>query len=153
MRDNQFAWFLATCPDAQFINAKEAVDLAREAVKGIPEKDPWRVMGIVHYRAGDCRRTLGVALYRSGDWKGAAEALEKGAALRQGGDSSDWFFLAMAHWQLRDREKARKFYDKALAWMRTNRPKDEELLRFRKEAAETLGAATKASSAKASAKK
>jgi uncharacterized protein HemY len=38
--------------------------------------------------------------YREGDWNAAAAALEKSMQLRQGGDSFDWFVLAMAHGQM-----------------------------------------------------
>ena len=51
----------------------------------------------------------------------------------------DWFFLAMAHWQLSEKDKAREFYDRAVQWMDKNQPTNEELLRFRAEAAEQLG--------------
>ena len=60
--------------------------------------------------------------------------------LRKGGDSSDWFFLAMTHWQLGDQEQARQWYDQALQWMDKNNPKDEGLDRFRAEAAQLLEA-------------
>ena len=50
------------------------------------------------------------------------------------GNSFDFFFLAMAHWQLGEKEQARQWNDKAVAWMDKNTPKDEELLRFRAEA-------------------
>jgi hypothetical protein len=59
--------------------------------------------------------------------------------LRKGGDANDWLFLAMAHWQLGEKDKAREWYDKAVQWMNKNQPKDEELRRFRVEAAEVLG--------------
>ena len=45
----------------------------------------------------------------------------------------------MARWQLGEKEQARKWYDKAVQWMDKNKPKDEELRRFRKEAEELLG--------------
>ena len=80
-----------------------------------------------------------MAHYRAGDWKAAIEALTKSMELRNGGDSNDWFFLAMAHWQLGDKTQARSWYDKAVPWMEKNQPKDEELLRFRAEAAALLG--------------
>jgi hypothetical protein len=51
----------------------------------------------------------------------------------------DFFFLAMAHWQLGEKDEARKYYDKAVAWMDKNKPDDEELRRFRAEAAALLG--------------
>jgi tetratricopeptide (TPR) repeat protein len=83
--------------------------------------------------------TLGVALYRAGDWKAAIEALNKSMELRNGGDSSDWFFLALAHWQLGKQEEARKWYEKAVEWMEKNQPEDQELRRFRNEAEDALG--------------
>jgi hypothetical protein len=59
--------------------------------------------------------------------------------LREGGDSNDWFFLAMAKWRLDEKDEARKWYDKAVGWMDKYQPKNEELHRYRVEAAELLG--------------
>ena len=83
--------------------------------------------------------TLGTALYRAGDWKAAIETLERADQL-QGGKrlSGNAFFLAMAHWQLGNKDEARKWYDRAVEWMDKNQPKNEELRRFRAEAAELL---------------
>ena len=58
---------------------------------------------------------------------------------RKGGDSFDWFFLAMSHWQLDQKEEARKWYDQAVACMDKNQPHTEDLRRLRAEAAELLG--------------
>ena len=58
--------------------------------------------------------------------------------LRMGGDSADWFFLAMAHWQLGEKDKARQWYDRAVEWMDKNEPMNEELRRFRNEAEELI---------------
>ena len=55
--------------------------------------------------------------------------------LRNGGDSFDWFFVAMANRQLGHQQEARKWYDKAVKRMFLN----EELWRFRAEAASLLG--------------
>ena len=62
--------------------------------------------------------------------------------LRKGGDANDWFFLAMAHWQLGEKEKARQWHDRAAQWMDDNKEgvsNTEELRRFRAESAELLG--------------
>jgi serine/threonine protein kinase/Tfp pilus assembly protein PilF len=83
---------------------------------------------------------LGVARYRAGDWKAAIEALEKSVALAPDNYVAfNGFFLAMSHWQLGEREAARKSYDQAVAWMDKNAPTDEKLLRCRHEAAVLLG--------------
>ena len=58
--------------------------------------------------------------------------------LKSGGDAFDWFFVAMAKHKLGQKD-ARKWYDKAVAWMAKNRPDDQELKRFRAEAKDVLG--------------
>jgi eukaryotic-like serine/threonine-protein kinase len=123
---NDLAWLFATCPDTTFRDAGQAVALAQQAVQTYPE-------------GGAFWNTLGVAQYRAGNWDAAREALAKSVQLRNGGDSFDFFFLAMAHWQLGDQEQARTWYDKAVQWMETNKPQDEELRRFRTEASNLLG--------------
>lgn len=42
-------------------------------------------------------------------------------------------------YQLGNKEESRKWYDKAVEWMDKNDPHDDELKRFRAEAAEVLG--------------
>jgi serine/threonine protein kinase/Tfp pilus assembly protein PilF len=123
---NGLAWLLATCPAQELRDPRRAVALARRAVARAP-------------REGNYWNTLGVAQYRAGDWPAAVAALEKSMQLRQGGDASDWFFLAMAHWQAGAKGKARPWYDRAVRWMEEHQSKDEELGRFRAEAATLLG--------------
>jgi len=123
---NDLAWLLAVCPDAKFRDPQRAVTLAKTAVELAPMN-------------GAIWNTLGVAYYRSGDWKGAIEALKKSMQLRNGGDIFDWFFLAMAHFQLQHTEEARQEFAKAVAWMDKHQPQDQDLRRFRAEAAELLG--------------
>src|SRR5262249_11049115 len=122
---NHLAWVLATDPVPARRDPGRAVSAAQEAV----ELDP---------QDGNHRNTLGVALYRAERWKEAVAALEKSMELRNGGDSLDWFFVAMAHWRLGEKEQAREWYDRAVEWMDKNQPKNEELRRFRAEAAELL---------------
>jgi hypothetical protein len=59
-------------------------------------------------------------------------------ALRQQADSFDWFILAMTRRRLGEPDAARRWYDRAVRWMEENQPNDEELRRFRAEAAELL---------------
>jgi serine/threonine protein kinase/tetratricopeptide (TPR) repeat protein len=125
---NDFAWLLATCSEAKFRDAKRAVELAKRAVELKPQE-------------GNYWNTLGVAHYRAGSWKDAVAGLEKSMELGKGGDAYDWFFLAMAHGQLGDKADARRWYDKSVEWMDKKQPENEELRRFRVEAAELLGVA------------
>jgi tetratricopeptide (TPR) repeat protein len=125
---NDLAWLLATCPDPKLRDPKQAVEQAQKAVELAPN-------------TGAFWNTLGVAQYRNGDWKAANEALMKSTQLRNGGDSCDFFFLAMAQWQLKEKDKARTWHDQAVAWMDKNSPQDEDLKRFRAEATALLGLA------------
>jgi len=87
---NSAAWALATCPDPTFrrgVDPAWAVKLATKAVELAP-------------KAGYMWNTLGVAQYRAGDWSAAIKTLAKSMELSSGGNSTDFFFLAMAHWQL-----------------------------------------------------
>jgi uncharacterized protein HemY len=120
-----WAWLLAVCPDLKLRDPVEAVRLAGKAVELNPKE-------------GNHWNTLGVARYRAGDWKAAVESLQKSIELRQGGDSKDWYFLAMAHWRLGDKDAARTWFDQAALWMEKNQPQNEELRRFHAEAAELL---------------
>jgi WD40 repeat protein/serine/threonine protein kinase/tetratricopeptide (TPR) repeat protein len=120
---NKVAWLLATHRDVRFRTPRQAVELATKAV----EKEP---------KNGGYWNTLGVARYRAGDWKGTVAALEKSMELRKGGTSEDWFFLAMAHWQLGRRDQARQWYDRAVVWMKKNKPAIEKLMAFRAESEE-----------------
>ena len=123
---NSLAWLMATCPDPQICRPEEAVNLARRAVELGPEQ-------------GNNWETLGVAYYRTRSWDSAVKSLGKSSELKSGGAASTWFFLAMAHRQKGDRDQARQWYDRAAIWMEKNKPKDDELLRFRAEATALLG--------------
>src|SRR5262249_21424523 len=123
---NGLAWILATCADARLRDPRLAVALAKRAVQLAP-------------RNPNYSNTLGAAHYRAGEWKDAIAALEKSVELRKGGDGFDWFFLAMAHWRLGEEGKARAWYDRAVRWMDENQRANEELRRFRAEAAGLLG--------------
>jgi tetratricopeptide (TPR) repeat protein len=119
--NNELAWILATSPEPRVRDAALAVQLAQKAVKA-------------RQQSGDYWNTLGVAHYRNGDAKAAVAELETSMRLREGGDSFDWFFLAMAHWRLGNRDKARAWFDQAVQWMDKHNPHDAELRRFRAEA-------------------
>jgi tetratricopeptide (TPR) repeat protein len=132
---NSIAWTLATAPVP---DAARAVDFGKRAVKVAPQD-------------GSIRNTLGVAQYRAGDWQGAIESLSKSLELQKANEGYDWFFLAMAHWQLGHKDEARKWYSQAVEWMDKKKSKNEELDRFRAEAAKLLGISDPAETTEAAA--
>jgi tetratricopeptide (TPR) repeat protein len=119
---NNRAWELVTGPADQR-PSRVALRLARQAV----EQDG----------GGGYCITLGWAAYRMGKWKQALEAGERALPVRNGGDCADWFLLAMVHWRLGDKEKARQWYDKANRLMLTRHHDDWP--HFRAEVAALLG--------------
>jgi tetratricopeptide (TPR) repeat protein len=123
---NSAAWSLATSAYPTREQVILAVEFAERALGASPQD-------------GDSWNTLGVARYRAGDFKQAVADLEKSVQLRHGGDPLDFFFLAMAHWQLGDHIQARQWYEKGVAWMSEHNSRNEEQGSFRTEAAELLG--------------
>ncbi len=124
---NALAWLLTNCREVKLRDPQRGLVVARKAVDLAPYSAfAWQMLGWAHYRAGD--------------WKASIETLEKSCALDnpKGGDAFQWFFLAMAHWRLGDKDKAREFYDRAVQWTDKNQPNNEDLRRFRAEAAGLL---------------
>jgi tetratricopeptide (TPR) repeat protein len=132
----RLAWLLATCPDAKQRDPARAIQIVKETPKLLPgyaiTPDDWAVLGAAHYRAGD--------------WKAALEALTKAVGTGQGAPSPQWFFLAMTHHHLGNRDEARKAYDRTVegmagvvSWVEYAPVKYEELRRFGAEAEELLG--------------
>jgi tRNA A-37 threonylcarbamoyl transferase component Bud32/tetratricopeptide (TPR) repeat protein len=134
---NNLAWHLVTMPDVKLHNPKRAVELAADAVKKLPMDAT-----TPSFRRSSYLGTLGTARYRAGDWKAAIVDLETTIRLRTPDDptnANEGFFLAMAHWQLGEKAKAREWFDKSVRWMEPTQLKNAELLRFRTEAAKLLG--------------
>jgi tetratricopeptide (TPR) repeat protein len=119
--NNDLAWFLATNSATCLRDVARAVRLAKKVVTARPESAIYR-------------NTLGVAYYRNGDDRAAVAELETAMSMQAGGNSFDWFFLAMARWRLGDRSTARAWFDRAVQWMGRHKPHDGELCRFRAEA-------------------
>jgi tetratricopeptide (TPR) repeat protein len=123
--ENALAWALSTNPDPKFCDPKTAVELAEKAVAARPAD-------------GEIWNTLGVAQYRVGNWQAAIAALDKSMELRNGGSGEDWFFLAMADYQLGKRDEARKWYDRAVRWNNES-TRSEDMHRFQAEAEAMIG--------------
>lgn len=123
----RFAWFLLTSEDESFRDPARALELAKSAVKEVPDRAAaWF--------------TLGLALYRNGDWQAAEEALRTSIQLAPGGAAGgdDALLLAMIRWQQGRPEKARESFDQARAVIERDGLSDEALLRLQAEAAELI---------------
>jgi tetratricopeptide (TPR) repeat protein len=119
---------LANGADPKLRDAAEAVKLTRKAVEVAPRD--WRSW-----------QALAWVLYRTGAWNDSIEAFHKSMGLQEdpkGGDPGQWFGLAVAHWQLGNKEEARKWHDQAVQWMEKNGPQDESFRGFRTEAEKLL---------------
>jgi serine/threonine protein kinase/tetratricopeptide (TPR) repeat protein len=98
------AWLMATAPPPVG-DPPRAVEQAEKLARRSP-------------RYGFSWYTLGVARYRAGDWAGSIEALKKGMEFEGNGQMLGHFavFLAMAHWQRGEKERAFQYYRTAQVW-------------------------------------
>ncbi|QEH33844.1 Tetratricopeptide repeat protein [Aquisphaera giovannonii] len=126
LASNNLAWLLATCEDQSVRNPAEAVRLAERAVELAEDE-------------GTYWNTLGAAYCRMGRWEEARRALSRSMELRtEQGDAFDWFFLAIVEWHRGHEGLARWWYEKAVEWTASHRPRDRELRLFREEASKLL---------------
>jgi Flp pilus assembly protein TadD len=124
---NYLAWLLVVCPDPKLRDDKRALELARKAVGAAP--NDWRFL-----------RTLGVAQHLTGDDRAAVKALTSSLELQKGGEAFDYFPLAAAHQQLGNKDEARQWYGRGVAWMAANKhPCAAELAVLRADAEARLG--------------
>ena len=124
---NSLTSALATCPMPQFRNAQRVIKYSKEALQLAPlSGDSWNLLGIGHFRAGN--------------WDEAIEALSSAVELRNDGDASDHYFLAMAHWQRGDKEYAKKLFRQGTQLVSAvEQTSDFDELNFRQEAEKLLG--------------
>jgi eukaryotic-like serine/threonine-protein kinase len=134
---------LAICPVRDLCDNRRILEVANQAVQLAPnESVSWYTLGLAHYAAGD--------------WPAALAALERSSGMIAGVDSSDpldpalWFVRAMTLWQLSrsatltDEERARYQAEardrnaRAIEWMKTINPINDDLRHLRVEAAELM---------------
>jgi eukaryotic-like serine/threonine-protein kinase len=145
---NGLVWELATCAEPRLRDPARAVELAKKVVDlSLKQGDDrhergrdwlgnyWNTLGVAHYRAGQMEEAL-TALQQSLD---IAKSLNFAPGKESRFVCEDWFFLAMTNCTLDRKDEARKWYDRAAGWMEKKAPKDEELRRFRAEAAALMG--------------
>jgi serine/threonine protein kinase len=123
---NDLAWRIAGFGSPPLRQAPATLQLAKRAVAHSSQNaDFWNTLGAVQYRAGNAKE--------------ARAALLKSVDLHSGSDSFDHFFLAMALWQLGDKDKARRAYDRGLSSIKNTKGSPAELAAIRDETASLLG--------------
>ncbi len=123
---NQIAHVLVKEPQCSVQEWSEALEHARLAVA-------------LGFADASFRTTLALAEYRAGHWAESIAAAEQSIEMTKEVDPSNWFLLAMAFWQKRDKDEARKWFDKGVAWTKANDPKNEQPNETGTEAAKLLG--------------
>jgi serine/threonine protein kinase len=128
---NAYAWMLAMASDQSFRDPRRALELAQEIVRITPTpriREVWTTLAAAHYRAGDGKAAIA-----------AIETSEVRAPGRFA--AANGFILAMAYWQLGEKEKARDAYALAVQSMEKSKGLAEpELASLRREAGQLLGA-------------
>jgi serine/threonine protein kinase/tetratricopeptide (TPR) repeat protein len=121
------ARLLATSHDVRIRDPHLALELAQKAVDLAPTN-------------GGMWYTLGLARHSAGQWKQSVEAWGQYEKIIREMGPDGWFCLAIAHWNLGNKEQAVTYFRKALAWIDKHAPKyiNEELRLLRKEATELL---------------
>jgi serine/threonine protein kinase len=125
---NFLAWILVRFPCQTPYDPTRGLALAQKAVQ--LEPDNWMYWN-----------TLGVAAFRTCDWTTAARAFLKSINLT-GGDSTDWFFLAMTRWHQGNKTDARGCFDRGVALVKQDTPpkyRVGEVYYFHAEAAALMG--------------
>jgi hypothetical protein len=142
---------LAVHPDPACRKPTEAATLAQRLAELLERRNNWNPDAEPDWN------TVGVARYRARDWKGALDAFRRTEwrtswkRLEESGRSrhirvgerqirlASAFFSALAHWRLGHEDVARTEYAEAVRWMDKYAPGDDQLKRFRAEAAALLG--------------
>jgi len=123
------AWNLVSQGPLRPGDVSSAVRIARQAVDWDSERpDSWR--------------SLAMACYRSGDWQSSAASLRRAMDLDNGGNPADLFLMAAIDHHLGNDTDARRWYDRAMSWLKqvpTFNQRAPELRRSRQEAIRALG--------------
>lgn len=123
---NDLAWLLATRPDPETDDRREAVELARETTQAAP-RDPayWN--------------TMALALHRAGDDLGSLEAAERSMDLADASTGFDFVVLALAHARIGRKDEAERWLAAVEQWRERNQTNDPALNDLIREAAAALG--------------
>jgi eukaryotic-like serine/threonine-protein kinase len=124
------AGLLAACKEPHTVDLSEALwpclvgaDAGKGVAKDAGAHGPDLQRAPKHY---PYLRTLGALLYRLGEDEAAVGRLGEAMASRKQDSPSVWLFLALARQRLGQTDEARRWLDKAVAWMNDARKAKEE---------------------------
>ena len=122
--------------------ADQALHLALSAAEDQTRSDRAVLLAEISHRLAPRQQRhgmiLGIGLYRAGHFAGAAHCLEEPSPLEETDECLRGLFLAMAHWQLGDRERAGETYLEVAKRMPPEQPLDLRTQRARREALRLL---------------
>lgn len=119
------AWLLATCPNEDLRDRKRAIDLALQATRLVVDSTQYWL-------------TMGAAQLLSGDHAEALKSLEKSLKLRGQDEGLTLCMLAIVEAKLKHPEPAQKHLTAAKAWQQVQKPTDEELAYWMKQAEDAV---------------
>jgi tetratricopeptide (TPR) repeat protein len=123
---DNLAWSLASAPVPEWRDIPRAVAIAARSAERCPDgRNGWH--------------TIAVARYRAGEYRAAVEALERMQERPDSFVGEAELFLAMALWQLGDRDAARAHYDRGADWLDQHIIPISQVVRHRREAEALLG--------------
>lgn len=123
---DSLAWLLATCPVEELRNAKEAVALSQLTTQLFPDSPQhWLTHGAGQLQLGDPASGL--------------SSLDKSLNLRGRDEGLTLALKSIAAARLKQSDPAQKSLAAAQAWQQAQKPADEELARWIKQAEEAVG--------------
>lgn len=125
---NEVGWLLATSEVRALRDVPRALEFAEAAVRREPDNRRYV-------------NTLGAACYYAGRWDDARVNMLRCLEL-DAPNACDLFFLAMACWQLDQKDDARQWFNEAVARLHRNHQTQAAAARFRTEAESLLGIET-----------
>ena len=118
---DSLAWILATCPVEALRNPKRAQELSLRTTQAVPDSSQyWLTLGAAHLAQGDAKSSLA--------------ALDKSRVTRGLDEGVTQCLRAIALAQLKETDSAQKSLDAAKAWQQVQKPTDEELAYWIKQA-------------------
>jgi tetratricopeptide (TPR) repeat protein len=118
---DSLAWLLATCPIEELRDAKRSIELSLDTTRQVRESTQYWL-------------TLGAGQLLKGDYSAARISLKDSEKLRGLPDGITMCLLSITESRRKEPQEAEKYLNAAKAWQQAQRPLDEELAYWIKQA-------------------